>query len=53
MCSCVFLISSYLDELVNIQLFNISPPSPDMQILQAFGQEPISNHLWKEFTDLN
>lgn len=52
-CSCVFLISSYLDELVNVQLFNISPTSPDMQILQAFGQEPIPNHLWKECTDLN
>lgn len=53
MYSCVFLISSYLDELLNVQLFNISPTSLDMQIIQAFGQEPISNHLWKECTDLN
>lgn len=51
--SCVILISSYLDELANVQLFNSSPISLDMLILKALGKQPVSSHLWKECADLN
>lgn len=53
MCSCIILISLYLDELANVQLFDSSPISVDVLILKAFGKQPVSNHLWKECTDLN
>lgn len=51
--SCVILISFYLGELANVQLFNSNPVSLDVLILKAFGKQPVSDHLWKECTDLN